>query len=161
MNKNTVKQFVIKAARFLDNKKADDTAVYDLLGLSSLCDYILIATATSAPHLEALEQDLSTELKKEGVYKTNRDGGKSGVWRVSDYGGFMLHLMTKTAREFYALDKIFSYAEKLNWAAPTPKKAAAKKKASVKKAAPKKAKENAAKKTLKNPVKKTTKKAKK
>jgi len=151
MTKQTTKQHVIKAARILDVKKADDIKIYDLLGLSSLCDYILIATATSAPHLDALEQEVSTELKKDGVYKTNRDGGESGNWRVSDYGGFMLHVMTAQARGFYALDKVFSFGKLVNWAKPEPKKAAPKKKAAVKKIV---------KKAVKKPVKKTAKKGK-
>ena len=177
MNKENTKKSVVKAARILDDKKADNIKIYDLKGLSSLCDYILIATATSAPHLDALEQEASTELKKDGVYKSNRDGGESGNWRVSDYGGFMLHLMTAQTREFYALDKVFSFGKLVNWAAnPNPtqigdgvKVAPAKKKMAKKavkkiKAAPKKkavAKKKLVKKTIKKPAKKTAKKAKK
>ncbi|MDR0645733.1 MAG: ribosome silencing factor [Elusimicrobiota bacterium] len=100
MDKESTKRLTIKIARILDNKKADDVKIYDLLGLSSLCDYVIIATAASAPHLDALEREASVELKKENIYKTNRDGGNGGVWRVSDYGGFMLHIMTYSAREF-------------------------------------------------------------
>lgn len=179
MTKEQFKKYAVKTARILDDKKADDVKVYDLLGLSSLCDYVIIATATSAPHLDALDQETATELKKDSLYKSNRDGGESGNWRVSDYGGFMLHIMTPAAREFYALDKVFSFAKTLNWAAPvkkvpakkTPakkaaqkatvkkaaKKAPAKKKAAPKKAAPKKP----IKKTTKKPAKKAVKKAKK
>ena len=161
MTKQTTKQHVIKAARILDVKKADDIKIYDLLGLSSLCDYILIATATSAPHLDALEQEVSTELKKDGVYKTNRDGGESGNWRVSDYGGFMLHVMTAQARGFYALDKVFSFGKLVNWAAKAVpvKKAAPKKKAPAKKVTiKKKVVKKAVKKTVKKAIKKKAKK---
>lgn len=146
MDKETFKKFAVKTARLLDDKKAEEVKIYDLLGLSTLCDYIIIASANSAPHLNALEQDISTELKKDSLYKTNRDGGESGNWRVSDYGGFMLHIMTPAAREFYALDKVFSFSKAISWAKP------------VKKAAPKKP---AAKKTVKKPVKKAKKPVKK
>ena len=156
MNKENAKKSVVKAARILDDKKADNIKIYDLMGLSSLCDYILIADATSAPHLDALEQEVSTQLKKDGVYKSNRDGGESGNWRVSDYGGFMLHIMTAQAREFYALDKVFSFGKLVNWAVKPAAKPAPKKKA-VKKAAPKK-KTVVKKKTVKKPVRKAVKK---
>ena len=115
MDKKELKQFVIQSARLIDDKKGENIEVYDLKGLSSLCDYVVIATATSAPHLEAIEEEVSTKLKNFSLYKTNRDGSQSNNWRVSDYGGFMLHLMTEEAREFYALDKIFSFAKPLNW----------------------------------------------
>ncbi|MDR0734234.1 MAG: ribosome silencing factor [Elusimicrobiota bacterium] len=161
MNKETAKKYAVKAARALDGKKAEDIRIYDLNGLSSLCDYIVIAAANSAPHLNALEQEASAELKKDGVYKTNRDGGESGAWRVSDYGGFMLHVMTAQARAFYALDKIFSFGKIINWALPAPKPAVKKK--TVKKPALGKTafKKTAAKKAVKKPLKKPAKPAKK
>lgn len=166
------KEIVCLAARYADDKKAEQIKVIDLGGLSSLCDYIVIATVTSKPHLEAVEEEISTKLKQEGIYKINRDGVESNVWRVSDYGNFLVHLMTPEAREFYALDKIFSFGKEIDFTLPKPKKAAAKK--TVKKATAAKktvAKKNATKKTAttkkaaakkttatKKTVKKTTKK---
>lgn len=151
------KEIVCLAARYADDKKAEQIKVIDLGGLSSLCDYIVIATVTSKPHLEAVEEEISTKLKQEGIYKINRDGVESNVWRVSDYGSFLVHLMTPEAREFYALDKIFSFGKEIDFTLPKPKKAAAKKTATKKTATTKKA---AAKKTTatKKTVKKTTKK---
>lgn len=137
------KELVCLAARLADSKKAEDIKVIDLGGLSSLCDYILIATATSKPHLDAVEEEISKKLKEQGYYKMNRDGGDSNLWRVSDYGGFLAHIMTQEARDFYALDKIFSFGKTINFQEPV-KKAAKKKTATARKAAPKK---TAAKKT--------------
>lgn len=163
------KELVCLAARLADDKKAENIKVIDLCGLSSLCDYILIATATSKPHLDAVEEEISKKLKEEGYYKSNRDGGDSNQWRVSDYGGFLAHVMTQEARDFYALDKIFSFGKEIDFKKPvkkTVKKAAAKKAASkttakkaaakktaVKKAAPKTAAKKAT--VKKTAVKKT------
>lgn len=161
------KEIVCLAARYADAKKAENIKVIDLGGLSSLCDYILIATATSKPHLEAVEEEISTKLKQDGIYKTNRDGVDSPIWRVSDYGSFLVHIMTPEARDFYALDKIFSFGKEIDFTSK-PKKAPAKKaakKTPAKKAAGKTTakktavKKTAAKKTAKKaPAKKTVKK---
>lgn len=142
------KELVCLAARLADEKKAENIKVIDLGGLSSLCDYVLIMTATSKPHLEAVEEEISKKLKEIGYYKTNRDGADSLQWRVSDYGGFLVHIMTQEARDFYALDKIFSFGTEVDFTKPV-KKAPAKK--AVKKTTPKKAttKKAAAKKTTK------------
>ncbi|MGB2579049.1 ribosome-associated protein [Elusimicrobium simillimum] len=161
------KELVLLAANYADDKKAENIDVIDLKGLSSLCDYVIIATVTSRPHLEAVEEEVTKQLKQLGVYKSNRDGSDSNSWRVSDYGNFMLHLMTKDAREFYALDKVFSFGDHVRWQktpepkAPAAKKSSAKKpaakKAPVKKAAAKKvpAKKAAVKTTKKTAAKKT------
>lgn len=157
MDKKQARELVIKTARFIDDKKAEDVKVYDLCGLSSLCDYIVIGTAISAPHLEALDLDAGTELKKDGVYKTNRDGGQTGTWRVSDYGAFMMHIMTQAAREFYALDKIFSFGKNVKWQKTAPKKTASSKKNA---ATAKKTVKKASAKTAKKPTKTSAKNAK-
>ncbi|MBR3899542.1 MAG: ribosome silencing factor [Elusimicrobiaceae bacterium] len=170
------KDIAILAARYADDKKAENIKLIDLNGLSSLCEYILIATVTSKPHLEAVEDAISTQLKKIGVYKSNRDGGESMTWRVADYGSFLVHIMTQEARDFYALDKIFSFGSEVNFKKPkavkktTAKKTAVKKttakkttakKTSVKKVAAKKttAAKTTAKKAVKTTKKSTAKKA--
>lgn len=152
------KQLVCLAARIADEKKAENISVIDLKGLSSLCDYILIMTATSKPHLEAVEEEISKKLKELGYYKTNRDGADSLQWRVSDYGSFLVHIMTQEARDFYALDKIFSFGETVNFTEPA-QKTSAKKKSTAKttrKATPKKTVAKATKKTVKKAVSKKT-----
>lgn len=163
------KELVCLAARIADDKKAENIKVIDLCGLSSLCDYILIVSATSKPHLDAVEEEISKKLKELGYYKANRDGGESNMWRVSDYGGFLAHIMTPEARDFYALDKIFSFGKEIDYKKPVkkavkkaPTKKAAAKKAPAKKTTAKKTtvKKAATKKTAakKTTVKKTTKK---
>ena len=136
-----MKELVCLAARLADSKKAENIKVIDLCGLSSLCDYILIVTATSKPHLDAVEEEISKKLKEQGFYKLNRDGGDSNLWRVSDYGGFLAHIMTQEARDFYALDKIFSFGKEIDFQEPVKKavKKTAAKKSAAKKPAAKKA----------------------
>lgn len=160
MNKK-LKDIAIKAAQVLEDKKGEDISLYDLGGKSSLCDYVIVATATSAPHLNALEEDVSIKLKEDGFYKLNRDGSGSQIWRVSDYGGLMLHLMTAEARAYYALDKMFDFAKIITAAALAKKSAKKPAKKAVKtvKRATKKTAKKVVKKIAQKTVKKTTKKA--
>ena len=163
-----LKNIAIKAARILEDKKGENISLYDLGGKSSLGDYVIVATATSSPHLNALEEDVSIKLKEDGFYKLNRDGSGSQIWRVSDYGGLMLHLMTGEARAYYALDKMFDFAKIVAFAAAAAKKPAkktakktAKKEVKTAKKTTKKAVKKTAKKTVKKPAKKAVKTVKK
>ncbi|MCQ2410874.1 MAG: ribosome silencing factor [Elusimicrobiaceae bacterium] len=142
------KELVCLAARLADEKKAENIQVIDLCGLSSLCEFVLIATATSKPHLDAVEEEISKKLKEQGFYKLNRDGRESNLWRVSDYGAFLVHIMTAQARDFYALDKIFSFGKVVDFTKPI-------KKTSTKTVAKTR---TVAKKTVKKVTKKTVKK---
>ena len=151
------KALVCLAARLADEKKAENIKVIDLGGSSALCDYVLLMTATSKPHLEAVEEEISKKLKELGYYKTNRDGADSVLWRVSDYGGFLVHIMTAEARDFYALDKLFDSREVIDYTLKKPAVKKAAKKTAAKKAAKKApAKKTAAKKTAQKPAAKKT-----
>ena len=44
--------------RVLDNKKAGELTVLDVSEQSSITDYLIVATATSEPHLRALRVEL-------------------------------------------------------------------------------------------------------
>ena len=160
-----IKNIAIKAAQILEDKKGERVVLYDLGGKSSLCDYVIVATATSSPHLNALEEDVSIKLKEDGFYKLNRDGSGSQIWRVSDYGGLMLHLMTEEARSYYALDKMFEFADIIILPTDLPvkklKKAAKKTIKKETKKTTKKTAKKTVKKTAKKSVKKTVKKVKK
>ena len=148
-----IKELVCLAARLADEKKAENIRVIDLQGKSSLCDFILLVTATSKPHLDAVEEEISKKLKEKGIYKLNRDGRESPVWRVSDYGGFLAHIMTADTREFYDLDGLFSFGKTVDFTRPVKKTAA-------KKTVKKTVKKTTARKTTarKTPAKKTVKK---
>ena len=82
---------------------------------------------------------------------------------------FLVHIMTQEARDFYALDKIFSFGEGVDFTKPVQKKTVAKKtaprkatkttKTAAKKVTPKTTtKKTAAKKTTKKSTQKTKKK---
>ncbi|MDD2774271.1 MAG: ribosome silencing factor [Elusimicrobiales bacterium] len=144
--KNDFKKPALLAARAADDKKAEDIKVYYIGENSSLADYAVIATADSAPQLEAVADGVAHSLKEEGLYRLHSEGGRSDSWRVLDYGGFIMHVVTNTAREFYGLDRIYHFGREIRWEAraaasaakPAPAKKAAPKKTTVKKAAARK-----------------------
>jgi len=143
---NDFKKPAILAARAADDKKAENIKLYYIGDNSSLADYVVIATADSVPQLEAIADGVAKDLKEEDLYRLHSEGGRSGSWRVLDYGGFIMHVVTNTAREFYGLDRIYHFGREIRWEAraaapaakPAPAKKAAPKKTIVKKAAAKK-----------------------
>ncbi|MBU2574178.1 MAG: ribosome silencing factor [Elusimicrobia bacterium] len=114
------KKMAIKAARLADSKKAESIAVYDLAGRSGLADYVMAATVDSPVQLEAVDDEISIKLKKEGVYPLYRDGARSKNWKVLDYGGLIIHIMERQTRLHYSLDRIFDGFKQVQWEAPAP-----------------------------------------
>jgi len=128
------RRLALLAAKAASDKHAEDIVLYHIQPMSGLADFLLLATVDSPAQLEAVEDHVSREFKAKGVSLVRRDGSRSALWRVLDYGGLLVHLMHRDAREFYSLDKLYIDARRLPWAeAPARKKAPRKKGAGTRK----------------------------
>ena len=48
------RELALTAARFADDKQAEDVLVLDLTGISSIADFFVLCTGSSSPHLKAI-----------------------------------------------------------------------------------------------------------
>ena len=87
----------------LAEKKAENVVALDLRRVSETLDYFVVASATSTPHLQALERHLLEKLEEEDL-RPRPTAGQSPRWVVLDYGEVVVHLMTPEAREYYDLE---------------------------------------------------------
>lgn len=97
----------------IEDKKGEAVKVLDVRGKSSITDYLILATATSEPHVKALKSGLDAALKEAGVHLIGQDREVGSGWLVVDAFDFMVHLQTQEMREYYNLDRLWSDAEVL------------------------------------------------
>lgn len=109
------KAVAVAAARAADEKKAEQISVLDVRKSSPVVDYMIVATALSRPHIESLEQEIVKALEKTGVAVHHRSRPQTDSWRVLDFGGVMIHLMSAEARELYALERLHDEAKEVPW----------------------------------------------
>jgi ribosome-associated protein len=95
----------------LEEKKAGQLQVMDVGSLSSITDFLVIATATSEPHLRALRVELEKCLDGAGVGITGMDADQGSGWMVVDAFDVMIHLFTAERREQYGLEKLWKDGE--------------------------------------------------
>ena len=114
-NKLRFKNIAISAARLADAKKAEAVSVYDMAGRSELADYVVVVTVDNPMQLDAVDDEIAINLKKEGLYAIYRDGMKSKTWKILDYGGIIVHIFEKQAREFYSFDKVYAGYSAIKW----------------------------------------------
>ncbi len=99
---------VVKACcRALDDKKAGDLAVLDVGRQSSITDYLVVASATSEPHLRALGIELEKVLDAAGVRIVGSERVQASGWLVIDAFDVMFHLFLAPVRERYALERLW------------------------------------------------------
>jgi ribosome-associated protein len=97
----------------LDAKKAEDIRVLQVKELSSITDYLVLATATSDPHQRALRIELEKVLDAEKARILGIDTSKGSGWTVVDAFDVMIHLFTPDNRKKYRLDLLWNDAEEI------------------------------------------------
>lgn len=109
------KNVAIAAARSADEKKAEQIQVLDVRKTSPVVDFLVVATALSRPHIQAIEDKIVEDMEKTGLAVHHRSRPQTDAWRVLDFGGVMVHLMSAEARELYALERLNDGAKEVAW----------------------------------------------
>jgi ribosome-associated protein len=92
----------------LDGAKAEDIAVIDLDGKTSIGDYMVVASGRSQRHVGAVADHLIKALKDAGYGRARVEGLPQGDWVLIDAGEVIVHLFRPEVREFYNLEKMWS-----------------------------------------------------
>ena len=102
------------ALNALKDKKAENIRLLDVSDISSITDYIVLATGTSDPHLKAIKSDLDGALKTAGVFLIGEDRNTNSGWVIVDAFDFMVHLQTDSIRSYYNLDHLWKDANEID-----------------------------------------------
>lgn len=100
-------QLVVQA---LDAKKAEGLRVLDVSKQSSITDYLVLANATSDPHLRALRVELEKVLDAQKARILGMDAVIGSGWTVVDAFDVMVHLFTAENRDKYRMESLWKDA---------------------------------------------------
>ena len=98
----------------LDDRKAEEIRILKMGDKCSIADYFIIATGTSQPHLKALNKSLEAALKEIGAEIFGKERYRPSGWAVTDAIDVVIHVFSREAREFYALESLWKDAESLD-----------------------------------------------
>ncbi|RTZ67215.1 MAG: ribosome silencing factor [Aquificaceae bacterium] len=91
----------------LDDMKAENILVIDVMGKSSMSDVLIFATGTSTRHVKSLAHSVNAEVKKAGLEPFGMEGVNEGQWALVDIGDIVVHIMLPDVREFYQLERLW------------------------------------------------------
>ena len=97
----------------LDAKKAENLRVLDVSRLSSITDYLVLASGTSEPHLRALRIEVERVLDEHKARILAVDTAKGSGWAVLDAFEVMVHLFTPENRDKYRMELLWRDATEL------------------------------------------------
>ncbi len=111
----TLRNAVVEA---LEEKKAKDILALDVRNITSLFDYVVIASGDSNRQTRALARNVQDRLKELGAHVYGVEGEQTGEWVLVDFGDIVVHVMQPTVRQYYNLEELWASAKK----APKPRK---------------------------------------
>ena len=97
-----------KVVHWLDDAKAEDVAVIDLKGKTSIGDFMVIATGRSDRHVNAVAEQLLQAFKDQGQKRVRIEGQPQCDWVLIDTGDIIVHVFQPEIRAFYNLEKMWS-----------------------------------------------------
>lgn len=97
-----------------DSKKAQDITAIRVYEQTTLTDYFVVMTGTSSTHIRALSQEIELKLKKEYDVVPHHVEGVTSNWILMDYTSVVVHIFLQEARELYAIERLWSDAQKVD-----------------------------------------------
>jgi len=109
------KTFAATLARWCQEKKAADIAVYRVADRLGVADYFVLATGLNRNHVRALENELHVRAKALGERHLPLEGQELHWWVVMDFSDVVVHLLQPEARDYYDLDRLYRECPRLEW----------------------------------------------
>lgn len=92
-------------------KKGQDLVVLDIEKVTSLGDYLVLATGSNRRQVMMMAKEIQAEMKSAGKLTLGHEGMEQGWWVLLDFGEVIVHLMQQEAREFYDLEVLWADGE--------------------------------------------------
>ncbi|MDG2375396.1 MAG: ribosome silencing factor [Woeseiaceae bacterium] len=105
MNSDRLSELAIEA---LEEVKGKDIVKLDVSELTTVTDYMVVASGTSNRHVKALADAVAEKAKAADHRPTGIEGEEGSEWVLLDLGDTLVHVMLPRVREFYNLEKLWS-----------------------------------------------------
>jgi len=91
----------------LEEIKAHDIDVINVTKITSMFEYIIIASADSTRQTKSLANNVQEKVKAVGGNVFSVEGEQSGDWLLVDLGDVIVHIMLPAVREYYNLKALW------------------------------------------------------
>ena len=91
----------------LDNDKGIDIVSIDLIGRSSIADYMVVVSGNTVRQVTAMANNLIKKYKEMGLRLPSPEGMSNGDWVLIDAKDILIHIFRPEVRDFYSLEKMW------------------------------------------------------
>jgi ribosome-associated protein len=104
---------LVAAIRAAEEKQAVDLVVLDLRKAAGFTDFFVIGSGGNPRQVQAIAEHIQETLAGLGVKPTHIEGADRSEWILLDYFDFIVHIFAPDTRAFYALERLWGNAERI------------------------------------------------
>ena len=97
-------KFTLKS---LENVKGIDIVSLNLIGRSSIADYMVVVSGNTVRQVTAMANNLIKKYKEIGLRLSSPEGISNGDWVLIDANDILIHIFRPEVRAFYSLEKMW------------------------------------------------------
>ena len=101
------------AVRIAQSKRASDVVVLDLRRSDAFTDFFVICSAQTTRQAQAIVNAIEELLLQSRLKPSHVEGSKRAEWLLMDFFDFVVHVFTPETRLFYALERLWGNAERI------------------------------------------------
>lgn len=103
------------AARAADQMQGTNLLAVDVSDIMGLIDGFLVVSAHNERLVNAIVDEVEDKLREEkGIKPLRREGRAEGRWVLLDFGDIVVHVQHEEDRAFYALDRLWGEAPRID-----------------------------------------------
>lgn len=108
---NALENFKLAVIDAIEDIKGFDITVMDVRKLTSMTNYMIVASANSSRQAKAIADNVREKVREKGYRLRGTEGEKEGEWVLVDLDDIVVHIMVPATRAYYNLEQLWGEAE--------------------------------------------------
>lgn len=104
---------ITRVVRAALDKKATDVVVLDLRNTPAFTDFFVLCSGQNQRQVRAIADNVEEALRAIKIRPAHVEGYDRSEWVLMDFFNFIVHVFAPDTREFYALERLWGDAERI------------------------------------------------
>ena len=105
-------KFTRQISAAMEDLKAEDVQTFDVRTLTTMTDFMIIASGRSDRQVKAIAEKVIEMAKSVQIRPLGVEGQQQGEWILIDFGDVIAHVMRPATRAYYQLEKLWSVSDR-------------------------------------------------
>ena len=97
----------LRLCGFALEKKAQDLALLEVGGLTTIAEYFIICSGRSDRHVQSIAEGIREDGRSHGLRPLSSEGNARGQWVLMDFSEVLVHIFYEPVRRVYDLDGLW------------------------------------------------------